>query len=392
MGNHNFAGIKDEHGNYIEGVLETNKGKYFGNFINNELQGQGKCILYNGTILTGEFIDGKLNGPGKINYQCGSFCEGYFINNELTGPGKKYIYNKGQIDKYEGEFKNDYLNGQGTKLVDGNLYEGYFIDNKLDGIGIITYSDGFIYNGRVFNDYPHGYGEKKKVTGTINIKFVGLFTNGDILKGKIYNGDKYKYNGLIKNWKPDGKGKIKYYNDTYIDKYVGNFKNGVIDGYGIVNYKNGDVFDGFMENNNKIYGQLLYSNGDKYNGTFINNNLYNGTIVYHNGIIYSGTFEDNNYYKNGILITPTYLYTGKFVNNKKNGSGKILYVDIEKQTFYEIFIGQFIDDAITNIGYTIKINYLIKDIIGENNEYNNSISYQDDINNKVNGIIQLYNF
>jgi hypothetical protein len=379
MGN-KFSGLLDENGNYKEGTLINNIGTYTGTFKNNKLNGNGKCILKNNIILTGSFIDGKLNGDGKIYYKDGGYSEGNYIDNKLYGIGKKYVYNNNHIDKYEGTFINGYLNGNGEKHLYDGIYKGNFINDKLDGIGSIIYKNDFIYNGRIFNDYPHGYGKKKNKI--LNKKYIGLFLNGEIQKGKIICKD-YDYCGDIKNEHPCGKGNINYKNGLF-KYYIGYFKNGVIDGYGILTYRNDNIFIGFCEKGKKIYGELTLKDGSIYTGTFINEKIYYGTKKYNN-VIYSGIFDESNN-MNGLELTSTYLYIGNIIDGKKEGLGKILYIDIETGTFYKSFIGHFTDDIETNIGYTVKINYPVGKII----DFDKEILYQETINDKINNIITDY--
>ena len=125
------------------------KGRYLrfeGVFNQGELK---KGIIYRpqgDRLFEGEFKDEKLNGLGKV-YQLGKILEeGYFINGELDGMGQKYF--QGKIEKI-GSFKTGKLNGKGKiyNPLDGMLIaEGYFTDDKLNGFGTTYhyYSDGSI--------------------------------------------------------------------------------------------------------------------------------------------------------------------------------------------------------------------------------------------------------
>lgn len=80
----------------------------------------------------------------------------------LTGCGKgteqiKLTFPDGSI--YEGEMKDDMLNGQGTiKFANGNKYVGGFKDSKYDGKGTLTFMDGLIYTGEWKDGKRHGVG------------------------------------------------------------------------------------------------------------------------------------------------------------------------------------------------------------------------------------------
>jgi hypothetical protein len=63
--------------------------------------------------------------------------EGEIKNNKINGKGK-IIYEDGEI--YEGEWKNNNAEGRGIlKFVNGDIYDGEFKDDVEDGIGMYTY-------------------------------------------------------------------------------------------------------------------------------------------------------------------------------------------------------------------------------------------------------------
>lgn len=48
--------------------------------------------MSNGTFFEGEFKNNKLNGQGKITYNNGTVYEGEFKDNKFNGQGKIHIY------------------------------------------------------------------------------------------------------------------------------------------------------------------------------------------------------------------------------------------------------------------------------------------------------------
>ena len=63
----------------------------------------------------------------------------------------KKIYEN--LDKYEGEFKDDKMNGYGIyTFVDGEQYKGEFKDDNMNGQGVLTYQNGNCYKGEWKNN------------------------------------------------------------------------------------------------------------------------------------------------------------------------------------------------------------------------------------------------
>lgn len=106
------------------------------------------------------------------------------------------------------------------------------------------------------------------------------------------------YTGLVDSeGKPDRHGSLVYENRNQYGwlKYEGYFK-GLPHGYGTLTYKNGDVFQGEMENGIPVSGKITYSNGvSSYEGTLHLNdngvlspvtgkyNLGEGSLNYYRG-------------------------------------------------------------------------------------------------------------
>ena len=73
------------------------------------------------------------------SYKDGSVYNGYKLGDKKHGYGELLLPNG---SKYEGDWKNDLMNGIGKLYYDnGELaYDGGFCDNKVDGFGIM-YND-----------------------------------------------------------------------------------------------------------------------------------------------------------------------------------------------------------------------------------------------------------
>ena len=84
---------------------------YTGQFVNNELSGQGACYWANGEKYDGHYVKNVRTGQGKYYWANKDKYFGSFENNLRSGHGS-YYYSDG--DAYEGEWKNDKKNGKGT--------------------------------------------------------------------------------------------------------------------------------------------------------------------------------------------------------------------------------------------------------------------------------------
>ena len=149
------------------GEKDTNP-KYKGDVENGEPNGLGIFINTNKGKYVGEWKDGKKQGQGTFTY----------------GKGKW------EGEKYEGEFKDGYRHGQGTYTwSDGDKYVGEFKDDKPNGQGTYTWSDGRKYEGEFEDGIKHGQGTYTLPNGS---KFVGQWR-----ENKSWNGKEYDKKGNI---------------------------------------------------------------------------------------------------------------------------------------------------------------------------------------------------
>tara|TARA_B100000963_G_scaffold359749_1_gene388055 strand:- start:2427 stop:4412 length:1986 start_codon:yes stop_codon:yes gene_type:complete len=120
---------------YIGGLAKNLNFNGQGTFIkcndfqeNNENEDTESCY-----VESGNFIDSNLNGQGKIDFEDGSYQEGTFKNGYLNGFGKD-VYGTNNISSREGFFVDGKLQGIGKEIY---LTEGGEIV-QLD----ISYEDG----------------------------------------------------------------------------------------------------------------------------------------------------------------------------------------------------------------------------------------------------------
>jgi len=252
----------------------------------------------------------------KTKKQCGQgieYC--YPVYNSFSYPCLYFYYGRNNR-----QLRTAYVNNLDT-------YEGHWEEGKHTGQGMIKKSDS-IYKGQVKNKMAHGYGKWE-------------YSNGEIVEGEFENGVKH--------------GKIVTITDTcdrieqtYIhgksfgkEKYIyscGHVFVGILDGTGMMKYKNGDLYVG-QWTNYSIYrlssGKMIYANGD----------VYQGKWKFDIGISLPGKSKNAKWrrMKRHGMGTYTYkksgnMHIGKWKDGKQHGKGKLVRSDktiIHERIWYE---------------------------------------------------------
>ncbi|KAM4697842.1 alsin [Rhinophrynus dorsalis] len=184
-------------------------------------------------------------------------------------------------------------------------YEGRWLSGKPHGRGVLSWPDGRIYSGTFRNGLEDGYGEFK-------------------IPNKILNKE---------------------------DRYLGQWKDGKMCGHGTYWYANGEVYEGFFQDNMR-HGHGLLRSGkltstspsifigqwvmDKKTGYGVFDDITRGEK-------FMGMWQDDVRQGNGLVVTQFGLYyEGAFNLNKMMGIGVLLSED---DTVYE---GEFSDDWTLN--------------------------------------------
>ena len=179
------------------GVLYSSKGyKYQGEFSNGEINGYGRMYTLEGDLFEGNFIKGLLEGEGKKVSNDLTVYKGNFIHSKREGEGSEetpehiYIgqfkndqkFGQGKVkyklykDVYQGEFKNNAINGYGLYIWENkHTYQGDFLNGKMHGKGVYKWPEGGEYDGEYVNGIKEGKGVFTWEDGRI---FKGPFTNG----------------------------------------------------------------------------------------------------------------------------------------------------------------------------------------------------------------------
>ena len=185
-------------------------------------------------------------GDDYIIYKSNNKYEGSILKNE-NGDDQRHgyglmTYSDGQV--YQGDFKNDVKDGKGRYIsTEGFIYEGEFKNNKNEG-NLKIYDN----NGKTVFD------------GTINEK--GESTGFIMQKEK----SEYEYEGYIVNNLKEGKGKITFANGNI---YEGEFKDDLKNGNGKFTFANGNIYEGEFKDDMRhgkgtLYCKEIYDDGDVY--------------------------------------------------------------------------------------------------------------------------------
>ena len=234
---------------------------------------------------------GKYEGESKNGFSLG-------IYNSTDGK-KKYIgeFKYGKYNglgamtypngwKYFGMWKNGKREGQGTIFYpNGDKFKGEWRDDKWNGSGTYLYSNGNKYVGEIYGR-PNGQGElitldKKKYIGFMDRLFSGQGKSTDS-NGNIYQGE-FKF-----GWK-SGQG-TEIFSDGR--KYIGEFRLNKPNGAGIETYPDGTKYEGnFIDG--KFNGDITitFPDGTKYEGEGINGEIKGyGKYTFTDGIKFRGKY------------------------------------------------------------------------------------------------------
>jgi len=244
-----------------------------------------KWTIY--SSLLGTFRHGRVEGIVTIRFNDGSFYEGPYVEEaaldqmglvSLTGARASDHYgifraNDGRV--FEGANVDNHFNLFNLQshyrltLPNKEVYEGQFCDEMFHGVGMYSYSDGSVYEGRWHRGTRFGHGLLRSSEGWA---YEGFFdTNRRHRHGVInwpdgscYLGDWYYdkmqgkgiyitalrdvYRGEVRDGYFHGHGEIVYADTSH---YVGEFKHGFRDGKGIFTEREGDCYFGHFKADKK---------------------------------------------------------------------------------------------------------------------------------------------
>jgi hypothetical protein len=172
--------------------------------------------------------------------------------------------------------------------------------------------------------FQEGYGILIREDGS---KLEGLFKEGNLFKGRIFEPDGSYYEGDIKENEPNGQGTF-YLKDKSV--YSGSWKNGMQIGEGERRFSDNIKYSGsFKENEFQGQGKMLWPDGSSYEGNF-EKNIISGRGVFRTveGDQFIGEWSNSQpiqgkYTYSSEMKNQLSSYEGSFKNGKKHGKGKL---------------------------------------------------------------------
>lgn len=267
----------------------------------------GEFLFQDGSRYDGEWNDGRMHGQGRLEI-FGNVYTGTFSSSLRQGQGTLQ-YATGQV--YEGYWHNDRPHGEGTlKMADESMYQGQFVAGLMHGTGTFTFRNGDQYEGDWLTNQPSGN---------------GTFTSPS---------KRLRYEGQWSQGCPHGTGTLK--DDSNDSEYVGNFERGYRHGTGELrlkrqgrHYRGGWGFDtrvgAGVEEIFNCAGDLL----ERYEGDFSDNMRHGqGTVTYFDGSVYSGGFRKGQRHGQGAFQSPAGMvqyYKGDWNRGQMHGKGMLRY-------------------------------------------------------------------
>ena len=348
------------------GESDVGKSTMFYQYDENEYYNDLLMTTMSDTIYTNfnyenkEFLIEIIDTPGNERFRT---ITSIFINNTQIFFLIYDITNRNSFEKLDYWYKMTCLNCNSNQNIfysvianKSDLYDKKIISNE-EGINFAKKINGYFF----------------EVTSTDNKNITKLFQN--IIKKYIIKNKKNIFNEVNKK----------------SNQYNGQIINGKKNGFGKMNYENGDLYEGLWKDGlREGEGTLINNNGDKYYGIWENDSLKDKIeIEYINGDIYKGNLKEGK--KNGFGIY-TYkllniVYEGYFENDFKNGKGKITFFNkrINRRNIdsnninYELYEGDFLNDKIEGNGiYYYDDGKIIEGIFKNNKPIKGHVIYTND--------------
>ena len=162
--------------------------KQLNDLITTQFKTKGKKKYKDGEYV-GEFQNGLRDGKGTFYYYENNEYErkkyeGDWKNDKIEGKGKM-IWKDGGI--YEGEWSNNLKEGKGIEISpNGEKYEGNFKNSKCDGKGVFYYKNGDRYEGDFKNDNKHGSGIMYYISDGKKGKSMGDYVNDEPIGKHVF--------------------------------------------------------------------------------------------------------------------------------------------------------------------------------------------------------------
>ena len=175
-------------------------------------------------------------------------------------------------------------NGFGTYMYDDSMYERYegqWQNGLMNGEGKLYFTNGWIYSGQIQNDTIRGIG-KLETNAFIKTGLLKSVYEGNSLSiildgpgGTFYDKkNNITASGVFQNDQLNGQGQIQYESQTRSGSFIDN----KLSGNGIIEFINGDRFEGVFRNGQRNgYGVQTTAKGGELRGRWLNDEFIDGS-------------------------------------------------------------------------------------------------------------------
>ena len=255
---------------YLPHIDQSHYFTYVGDFDGANATGNGIASNKyeshpNGAIITGEFKDNlPINGVCIWHKEDGTPERKYvgsFENGALSGEGEIFKYESSDttniIRIYKGGFKDGLYEGHGVlHLPNGDTYEGAFVQSKYHGKGVLKSKDGYVYDGEFKDGLYEGHGVLRWSNGDT---YEGLWRLGKLNGKGIFSDRNVSYEGL---WDNNVLINDAVITDASKNKYRVKFDQKIVNTSMVIEYANGDKYEGSVVDGSYRVGTYYFENGN----------------------------------------------------------------------------------------------------------------------------------
>ena len=255
-------------------------------------------------------------------------------------------------------------------LKNGDTFEGTLLSWKLQGLVKYTFKNGDQLKAHFFQGKPKGkftYTQQSS-NHQIEVEAGQIYPSIDpknLPKVKLQYPDNSIFQGTISSTTllPNGQNcEIMFHQSNQNLKYFrGKFENGVPI-FGKLNFKNGDVYEGFFDSEGFYTGIseiFLARQKIRVKGNFIKGEVMSGEVRFENGDVYEGQMSDFVPHGRGVLkFENGDVYEGDFKFGKKHGKGQLVKVKEDGNRW--VYTGAFEDGEFNGKGEISDQGYLLK--------------------------------
>lgn len=210
--------------------------------------------------------------------------------------------------------EGDCQNGWGKYTYNNGYYDGFWENGLKQGYGVYGWTNGDKYFGYWYKDKMSDFGQTQFINGN---EYVGSYLEG-----------KYHGNALFYEKDKNANQYNKYENGKFLATNSmaktgltkGCTHGDCTNGFGVMNYENGEVFVGEFKNGGLFKGFYYFTNGDTYQGMFNHlTNKFKGYGFYHykaSDDFYKGMWVEGKQNGRGLSYTNGKYYKDEWKDNK----------------------------------------------------------------------------